>query len=296
MGLTFRNVFSADVLLTGLGDDPDSTDVAAQVRFEAYGRPEQPRDLARFLSMTVVATLRDCRSAPTHTGPFLAICSELADALLDWDPAAGGTFSLRTEISEPFLDTEGLALIYDSGGATEEMVDSWLRQCLPRVSNEAVGGHRRRFKATLKEPRRAGGVPFVAPSSRNVFLEIEGTLAMFEAAARSRDYSATTRPAAATLRRLLDFNEAVFGGDAIPGFSEATWLYQLAGAVSAAEDPLTGPLPRFVGTDTPGEEAVGMLKLGRWVGESGLDADAAAREIERRMQAGEPMPWEHPHG
>lgn len=296
MSLTCREVFSADVLLTGLGDDPDSTDVAAQVRFEAHGRSEQPRDLARFLSMTVVATLRDCRSAPSHAEPFLGICSELADALLDWDPAAVGTFSLRTAISEPFLDAEGLALIYDGGGATEEMVDCWLRQCLPRVSNESVGGHRRRFKATLKEPRRAGGIPFVAPSSRNVFLEIEGTLAMFEAAARSRDYSATTRPAAATLRRLLDFNEEVFGGDAIPGFGEATWLYQLAGAASVAEDPLTGPLPRFSGTDTPGEEAVGVVKLGRWARESGLDSDAAAREVERLLQAGEPMPWEHPDG
>jgi hypothetical protein len=243
MSLTSRKLMSAEVLLTGLGDEPGSTDVVAQVRFEAHGRPEQPRDLAAFLPMSVVATLRGCRSAPTHAAPFLEICGEVADALLGRDPSPAEPFSLRTTVSEPVFDQEMLAFMYDGGPASEEMVDSWLRQCLPRIGDDPAGGHRRRFKATMKEPRRAGGVPFVAPWSRNSFLAIEGTLAMFEAAARSRDYQATVRPVAATLRRLLDFNHEAFG-TAIPDFGGATWLYQLAATVSVAEDPLTAPLPQ----------------------------------------------------
>jgi hypothetical protein len=118
---------------------------------------------------------------------------------------------------------------------------------------------------------------------------ILGTLAMFEAMARSRDYHDTTRPAAATTRRLLDFNADVFG-ETIPGFGEATWLYQLANEVSVAEDPLTCGLPHFSGKAP--EEAVMHIKLGRWVRESGLTADAARRERHRCMEAGEPMPWD----
>ena len=294
MSLTSRKVLSAEVTLTGLGDDPDGSDVAAQVEFRAHGRPEQPRDLAGFLAMTVVATLRGCRSAPTHAGPFLDICGELANALLQWNPDSGGRFSLREAISEPLLDNESLMLIY--GGATapsEEMIDSWLRQCLPEVREQRTGGHRRRFKASLVEPRRAGGSAFVAMSNRNrnSFLEVEGTLAMFEAVAQTRDYGTTTRPAAATLRRLLDFNADVFGEN-IPGFGEATWLYELAASVSAAEDPLTAPLPSFSGTDGSGDQAVAMAKMGKWARESGLDNAAAATELLRRQEAGEPMPWE----
>jgi hypothetical protein len=127
--------------------------------------------------------------------------------------------------------------------------------------------------------------------NRNSFLEIEGTLAMFEAVARTRDFQATTRPAAAGLRRLLDFNADVFGED-IPGFAEATWLYELAVAVSVADDPLTAPLPSFSGTDGSGEEAVAMAKMGRWVRESGLDTGAAVAELQRRQEAGEPMAWQ----
>jgi len=291
MNLMSRKVFSAEVLLAGLGDDPESTDVVAQVQFKSHGRAEEPRDLAGFLGMSVVATLRGCRSAPTHARPFLDICSELADGLLVWNPSSTEPFSLRQVIGEPLFDQEGLALIYDGGAASEEMIDSWLRQCLPRVGAERTGGHRRKFKAVLKQPRRAGAVPFVAPWSRNSFLAIQGTLAMYEAAALSRDYHTTTRPAAATLRRLLDFNEEAFRGE-LPGFGETTWLYQLAGTAAVAEDPLTCEPPRFSGTDSSGEESMMMLKLGRWARESGLDADAAAREITRRTQAGEPMPWD----
>lgn len=293
MRLTSRKMFSAEVLLTGLGDNPEATDTAAQVQFEAHGRPEQPRDLAAFLAMTVVATLRGTRSAPTHAQPFLDLCDELTDALLDRDPAAGAAFSLRQAIGEPTFDAEMLALIHDGGAASEEMVDSWLRQCLPRVGSTGAGGHRRRFKVTMKEPRCAGGIAFVASSNRNrnSFLEIEATLAMFEAATHSRDYAVTVRPAAATLRRVLDFNAEAFGGE-IPGFGEATWLYQLAAVVSVAEDPLTCPLPQFSGTNTSGDETLMMVKMGRWARESGLHEGAAARELGRRVQAGEGMPWD----
>jgi hypothetical protein len=294
MGLMSRTSFEAEVRLSGLSDDPESTDTVAQVQFKANGRPERPRDLALFLPMSVVAVLRGCRSAPTHSQSFLDICGELADALLDWDPAAQRPFSLREAIDEPFLDAEGLALIYDGGGASEEMVDSWLRHCLPRVSDQAAGGHRRRFKAELREPRRSEGVSFVALSSRNrnSFLEIQGVLAMFESAAVTRDYAATVRPAAATLRRLLDFNAEAFGAQS-PEFAEATWLYQLAEAISQAQDPLSAPLPTFAGTDVPGEQALMEVKLGRWARASGLDAEQAAQELSRRLQAGEPVPWDN---
>jgi hypothetical protein len=294
MGLTYRTLFDGEALLSGLADEPDANDVVAQVQFKAHGRAEQPRDLALFLPMTVVATLRDCRAAPTHAQPFLDICGELADALLGWTPAAG-PFSLRGAVSGPSLSQEDIAYIYGGERVNEEMLDSWLRQCLPRVSDDGASGHRRRFKAELREPRRAGGIPFVAMSNRNrnPFLEIVGTLAMFGAAAQSRDYHGTIRPTAATLKRMLDFNADVFGAG-IPEFSEATWLYQLVMAVSTAEDPLTGPLPQFFGTDTAGEETVMMTKLGRWARETGLDESAAAQELVRRMDAGEPMPWEQP--
>jgi hypothetical protein len=36
------------------------------------------------------------------------------------------------------------------------------------------------------------------------------------------------------------------------------------------------------------------VKLGRWARESGLDAEQAAQEVSRRMQAGEPLPWDKP--
>jgi hypothetical protein len=92
MGLMSRTSFEAAVRLSGLGDDPDSTDAVAEVQFKANRRPEQPRDLAMFLPMSVVAVLRGCGSDPTHAQPFLDICGELADALLDWDPAVGTSF------------------------------------------------------------------------------------------------------------------------------------------------------------------------------------------------------------
>lgn len=177
-------------------------------------------------------------------------------------------------------------LIYGGASApSEEMIDSWLRQCLPEVREQRTGGHRRRFKASLVEPRRPGGSAFVAMSNRNrnSFLEVEGTLAMFEAVAQTRDYATTTRPAAATLRRLLDFNADVFGEN-IPGFGEATWLYELAASVSAAEDPLTAPLPSFSGTDGSGDQAVAMAKMGKWARESGLHNAAAATELLRRQR------------
>lgn len=292
MGLGSRTLFEGEVRMSGLADDPDTTDTVAQVQFKPRAHPEQPRELAMFLPMTAVAALRDCRAAPTHAQPFLDICGELIDALLGWDPTTG-SFSLRQAVSGPSISQEDLAFVYGDQPVNEEMADAWLRQCLPRVSSNGAGGHHRRFKAELRTPRRARGVPFVAMLSRNrnPFLEIEATLAMFEAAANSRDYQATVRPATATLKRVLDFNAEVFDGG-IPDFGEATWLYQLASAVSAAEDPLTGPLPQFFGTNTSGEEAVAMSKLGRWLRESGLDEDAAAQELTRRMDAGQPMPWE----
>ncbi|MHB8660021.1 MAG: hypothetical protein ACYC91_19195 [Solirubrobacteraceae bacterium] len=192
-------------------------------------------------------------------------------------------------ISEPDFDTETLALLYD-GEANGDMVDSWLRQCLPRVSSDRIGGHRRKFNATMQEPR-AGGIPYVALASRNAFLGIQGTLAMFEAAAQSRDFDATVRPAAATLRRVLDFNTEAFGGE-IPEFGEATWLYQLTATVSMAENPLSCPLPQFVGTDSSPQETMMMVRMGKWMRESGLDETAAAQELTRRMNAGEPLPWD----
>ena len=296
MGLSSRTLFGGEVMLSGLVDDPEATDTVAQAQFKAHGRMEQPRDLAAFLPMSVVAVLRDCRAAPTHAQPFLDICGELANALLAWTPAAG-EFTLRQAIGEPSMSQEVIALIYaDEEQANKEMVDSWLRQCLPRVSSDGtVHGHRRRFKAELRSSRRAGGIPFVAMSNRNrnPFLEIEGTLAMFEAAAQTRDYYATVRPAAATLKRVLDFHVEVLSGG-VPDFTEATWLYQLANACSKAEDPLTGPLPSFSGTDTSGRETVTMAKLGRWARQAGLDDRTAAQELARRIEAGESMPWEEP--
>ncbi|HLI59057.1 MAG TPA: hypothetical protein VKV21_05265 [Solirubrobacteraceae bacterium] len=148
-------MFEGEARLSDLGDDPEGTDVVAQVQFKAHGRPEQPRDLAAFLPMTVVAALRDCRAAPTHTQPFLDICGELADALLGWNPTAN-PFSLRQTVDEPSLSREDIAIIYgDEQQPNEEMVDSWLRQCLPRVHGDGtVSGHRRRFKAELRIPVR----------------------------------------------------------------------------------------------------------------------------------------------
>ena len=58
MSLMSRKAFSAEVLLTGLGDDPQPTDVVAQVRFKSHGGAEKPRALAGFLVMSVVATCR----------------------------------------------------------------------------------------------------------------------------------------------------------------------------------------------------------------------------------------------
>jgi hypothetical protein len=35
-----------------------------------------------------------------------------------------------------------------------------------------------------------------------------------------------------------------------------------------------------------------LAKMGRWIAESGLSQDAAARELSRRVNAGEPLPWD----
>lgn len=293
MGLMGKKLMSVEVALSGVQDDPATSDVVAQVRFTSHGRSESSRDLAALVPMTVVATLRSCRSAPTHAGPFLDICNEVTDALLACGPEDAPSFRLREVIDEP-LDLSDYWAV-DEESATEEMVECWLRQCMPRISDESAGGHKRRFSATLQAPRRAAGIPFVKPWSRNAFVGIQGTLATFEAAARSRDYVTTTRPVAATTRRLLDFVEEVFGTETIPGFGEATWLYMLVNAVHAADDPLSAALPSFVEGESP-EVTIATTKLGRWVRESGLSDDAALREISRRSNAGESMPWDDAPG
>jgi hypothetical protein len=290
MGLMSKKVFSGSVRLSGLPDEPGPSDVVAQVQFEAHGRPEQPRDMAAFLAKCLIANLRGSRSAPTHAEPCIDITGEVADALLSWNPDAGDAFRLRDVVDDPLYGPETLALMYDPAGPSEEMVDTWLRQLLPRVAPEPVGGRRRRFAATMTTGRRSGAT-FVKPSSRNSFLAIQGMLAMIEAAAQTRDWGTTVLPTAATLRRVLDFNREAFGGG-IPDFGEATWLYELVDAVALAEDPLTSPLPQFSGTDSSGDEALAMVKLGRWMRESGLDEGSAAAELQRRTAAGEPMPWE----
>jgi hypothetical protein len=75
---------------------------------------------------------------------------ELADALLDSDPAAARTFSLRAEIGESMFDNEDTQWLLESAGVTEEIVDSWFRQTLPRVSDEPADGHRRGLKPSSK--------------------------------------------------------------------------------------------------------------------------------------------------
>jgi hypothetical protein len=292
MGVMSRKVMTAEVTLSGIEDDPASSEVAAQVRFTIHGRSETPRDLVALLPMAVVGTLRGCRSAPNHAQPFLTICGEVVDALLECDPAEAPSFRLRDAIFEPY-DLSHIWAEFGDDSVTEDMVDCWLRQCMPQITSDVAGGHKRRFTATLKAPRRANFVPFVAPWSRNAFVGIQGTLAMFEAAARSRDYAATTRPIAATTRRVLDFSEEVFGPETIPGLAEATWLYQLVDAIHDADDPLTADLPVFVEGES-GDQTVATAKMGRWATESGLSAEAAARELTRRVNAGEPLPWEDP--
>jgi hypothetical protein len=58
MNLLSKTLITADVHLSGLGDDPFSTDTVAQVEFRVHGRSEQPRDLVAFLPMAMVGTLR----------------------------------------------------------------------------------------------------------------------------------------------------------------------------------------------------------------------------------------------
>jgi hypothetical protein len=289
MGLMTKKVMTADVTLSGITDDPDSSDVAAQVGFTAHGREMDSRDLVAFIPMAVVGTLRGCRSAPNHGRPFLNICNEVADALLECGSAGAKEFRLRDVTGEPLDMSEFWAPEPDL--VTEGMVDRWLRQCMPEIADRESGGHTRRFKAILQVPRSGSRVPFVSPWSRNAFVGIQGTLAMFEAAARTADYAATTRPLAATTKRLLNFNEDVFGSEAIPELGEATWLYQLVDAIHAADDPLSADLPSFVEGESA-DQSIMQARMGRWVRESGLSIDAAATELSRRVSEGEPLPWE----
>ncbi|HEX4344075.1 MAG TPA: hypothetical protein VHZ31_00795 [Solirubrobacteraceae bacterium] len=40
------------------------------------------------------------------------------------------------------------------------------------------------------------------------------------------------------------------------------------------------------------QEAAWYVELGRWMNQSGLSEDHAIHELARRLEAGEPMPWE----
>lgn len=40
------------------------------------------------------------------------------------------------------------------------------------------------------------------------------------------------------------------------------------------------------------KQALGAITAGRWIRQSGLSEEEATRELVRRAQAGEPMPWE----
>ena len=233
MTLFARRVVAAEVTLTGLSDDPDATDAVAQVAIDFGAREEHPRDLAAFLPMNVVAVLRSCRSAPTHARPFASVCEEVCAGIVE-DDGRGYRPEFRVRAMVVKLSADPILL--DPDEVTEGNMEVFLRAALPRVEDEPAGwGETRSYKPTLQVSRRKG--TWVNPWAKNPFIAMQGTLALFEYVARTRDYGPTVHPAAVITQRALAAVASMTNGSMIPTLGQATIVYNLVDEMAALDDP-----------------------------------------------------------